>query len=194
MDLDARNDQFLGEYERARELLQGSDWRLGLEEIERLAYRGSIMSILLVSDAMRSGWMYDQDLPGAETWYQVAVKLGSARGLFGLGLTRLMMHRFDQAIQDLEAAIGRGYAPAYNALAGIYFRGDGVPVDQGRALDLWRKGASFGHLPAKRNILQQSIHGRYGLWGMFTGLFTLLPVVLEIGIVRTTNRYTDRLR
>lgn len=193
-DVDARNDPLLAEYERARDLLQGSDWRQGLEEMEGLARRGSLMSMLLVSDAMRDGWMYDQDLPGAEAWYQVAVESGSARGLFGLGLTHLLMDRFSEAIQDLEAAIARGYPPAYNALAGIYFRGDGVPVDRQRALNLWRKGASLGHLPAKRNLVRESIHGRYGLLGRVAGWLNLLPVAFEIGTVRTTNRYTDRLR
>ena len=193
-DVDARNDPLLAEYERARDLLQGSDWRPGLEEMERLAHRGSIMSMLLVSDAMRDGWMYDQDLPGAETWYRVAVESGSARGLYGLGLTHLLMDRFSEAIQDLEAAIARGFPPAYNALAGIYFRGDGVPVDHQRALDLWRKGGALGHLPAKRNLLQQRLHGRYGLWGRTTGWLDLLPVAFEIGTVRTKNRYTDRMR
>lgn len=193
-DLDARNDPFLVDYERARDVLQTSDWGSGLKEMERLARSGSIMSILLIADAMREGWMYDQDLPGAKAWYQVAAESGAPRGFFGLGLTHLLMKRFNEAIENLEAAISRNFPPAYNALAGIYFRGDGVPVDRQRALELWRKGASLGHLPAKRNILQQSLHGRYGLWGRFIGIVNLLPVVIEIAVVQTTNRYTDRLR
>lgn len=118
------------------------------------------MSMLLVSDAMRVGWMYDRDLPGAEAWYRVAAESGSARGFFGLGLTHLEMSRFSDVVQDLEAAIARHYPPAYNALAGMYSRGDGVPVNRQRALDLWRKGASLGHLPAKRNLVLQSLWGR----------------------------------
>jgi TPR repeat protein len=139
-DIDARSDPHLAEYERARDLLQTSDWRDGLKELEGLAHRGSIMSMLLVSDAMRNGWLYHQDLPRAEAWYQVAVESGSARGLFGLGLTRLLMGRYSQAIQDLEAAIARRFPPAYNALAGIYFRGDGVPADR-----LWTFTAGGPH-------------------------------------------------
>ena len=130
-DADASNDPFLVDYERARDLLQTADWRQGLQELEGLARRGSIMSILLVADAMRDGWKYDKDLPGAEAWYRVAAESGSARGLFGRGLTHLLMDRFSEAIQDLEATIARGYPPAFNALAGVYFRGDGVPVDTG---------------------------------------------------------------
>ncbi|WP_397402191.1 tetratricopeptide repeat protein [Phenylobacterium sp.] len=193
-DLDARNDPFLAEYEKARDLLQTSEWRRGLQEIERLAYGGSIMSILLVSDAMRAGWMYDQDLSGAEAWYRTAVDSGSARGLFGLGLTYLLMDRYVEAIRQLEAAIDRNYPPALNALAGMYFRGDGVPIDVRRAVKLWRKGASLGHLPSKRNLVQQSLRGRLGPWSYVLGAISLLPVVVEMAIVRTTNRFTDRLR
>lgn len=193
-DLDARNDPFLSEYERARGLVGTPDWRNGVQELERLAYGGSLMSMLLVADAMRSGWMYDQDLPGAEAWYRVAADSGSARGLFGLGVTYLLMDRFSEAIQNLESAIARDFPPALNALAGIYYRGDGVPVDRQRALDLWLRGASLGHLPSKRNLVQQSIRGRFGPWRLAVGILTLLPVAIELGTVRATNRYTDRLR
>ena len=193
-DVDALNDPLLAEYERARDLLQGADWRHGLEEMERLAHRGSLMSMLHVSDAMRQGWGYDQDLPGAEAWYHVAVASGSARGLWGLGVTHLQMGRFSDAIQDLEAAIARAYPPAYNTLAGIYFRGDGVPINKQRALDLWRKGAALGHLPAKRNLVQQRLWGRYGFSGRIAGWINLLPVAIEIATVQRTNRYSDRMR
>lgn len=193
-DLDAGADPLLAEYERARDLLQGSDWPRGLKAMEALAYRGSIMSILLVADAMRSGWMYEQDLPGAEAWYRVAVESGSARGLFGLGLTHLLMHRFDDAIGELETAIARNYPPAYNALAGVYFRGDGVPADRRRALELWRKGASLGHLPAKKNLVLQSVWGRFGFSERVMGILKIVAVGLEIGKARATDRCTDRLR
>ena len=193
-DVDARNDPFFAEYRQAVELLQGSNWRRGLEDMERLAHEGSLMSMLLVSDAMRDGWMYEQDLPGAEAWYRVAVESGSARGLYGLGLTYLLMGRFGDAIRELEAAIARDFPPAYNALAGIYFRGDGVPSDHQRALSLWRKGALLGHLPARRNLLQQRLHGRYGFSGRVEGWRDLLPYAFEVVTVRRTNRYTDRMR
>ena len=74
------------------------------------------------------------------------------------------MDRFNEAIQDLEAAIARDYPPAFNTLAGIYFRGDGVPVDRKRRVVLWRKGAALGHVPAKKNLMQQLLWGRFGFW------------------------------
>ena len=193
-DIDARHDPLLADYERARDLLPTPDWRRGLDEMERLAHAGSIMSILHVSDAMRWGWGYEQDLPGAEAWYKVAIESGSARGLYGLGFTYRLMGRFSEAIQNFEAAIARDYSPAYNLLACMHFEGQGVPVDKQRARELWRKGASLGHLPANLNLLHKSFHGHYGFWARIGALLNFLPVAMETSIVKVTNRYTDRLR
>lgn len=193
-DVDAQIDPHIDGYRRAAALLHGADWQRGLEDMERLAHQGSIMSMLSVSDSMRAGWGYEQDLPGAEAWYRVAAASGSARGVFGLGLTHLLMKRFDEAIQEFETAIAQGYTPAYNSLAGMYFRGDGVATDRKRALELWRKGAQLGHLPAKRNLLTQRIEGHYGISGRLAGWLDLLPYACEFVAVRRSNSDTDRLR
>ena len=193
-DMDGRSDPFFVDYERARDALNGPSWHDGLIELEELARRGSIMSMLFVADAMRDGWKYDQDLPGAEAWYSVAVESGSARGLVGLGLTYLLMGRFSEAIENIEGAIARTYPPAYNSLAGIYFRGDGVPINRPRALELWRQGAAFGHLPAKRNLILQLVYGSNGFQGRIEGVLKILPYAFEMGRVKATNPDTDRLR
>ncbi|NEX93810.1 tetratricopeptide repeat protein [Caulobacter sp. 17J65-9] len=193
-DVDALEDPLLAEYERARDQLHGADWREALKELESLADRGSLMSMLLVADAAREGWKYEQDLPDAEAWYEAAVEAGSARGLFGLGRTHLAMGRFAEAIHELEAAIARGFPAAYNVLAIMYFNGEGVPVDRWRAWKLWRKGAALGHLPAKRHMVHQALHGRFGLWGRVVAIVNLLPVAIETGIVQTFTPYTDRRR
>ena len=180
-EVDARNDPYLADFESARDLLQGPDWRRGLKELEGLAHRGSIMSMLLVSGCMLEGWGYDQDLPGAEAWYRVAAESGSARGFFGLGLAHLRMGRFGEAVDDLEAAISKGYPPAYNALAHIYSRGGGgVPIDQRRALNLWRAGCSFGHLEAKRGLIRALVHGYAGIRGRVEGFLNVFPLAVEL--------------
>lgn len=192
-DVDARIDPFFAEYERARDALYGADWLEGVEEIERLAHRGSIMSILLVADAMRvGGWIYDQDLSGAEAWYRVAIDSVSARGLFGLGLTHLLMGRFTEAIGELEAA-AEVFPPAYNALAGIYFRGDGVLVNKQKARQLWLKGSALGHLPARRNLCRLRLHGRIGFRERLAGLLDVMPLAFELVEIKASP-YTDRMR
>lgn len=179
-DVDARDDPYWAEFECALDLLQGPEWPRGLGELEDLAHRGSIMSMLLVSGCMLEGWGYDQDLPGAEAWYRVAAKSGSARGYFGLGLARLRMARFREAIDDLEAAASKGYPPAYNALAYIYSRGEGVPVDRHRALGLWRTGASLGHLASKHGLTWALVRGHAGIRGRFEGLLNVFPLAVRL--------------
>ena len=55
-------------------------------------------------------------------------------------------------------------------------------------------GASLGHLPAKRNLVQQSIRGRLGPWRVVWGMLALLPIAAEMATVKATNPYTDRFR
>jgi hypothetical protein len=176
-----RDDPYFVDFERARDLLKGSEWRRGLKELEGLAHSGSIMSMLLVSSCMLEGWGYDQDLPGAEAWYRVAAESGFARGFFGLGLTHLRMGRFSEAVEDLEVSISKGYPPAYNALAYIYWRGgDGIQIDRRRAFELWKTGSTFGHLEARKGLVMAHIQGCAGIGGRVEGYLNLLPLAVKI--------------
>lgn len=193
-DQDARNDPHLAQFERVRDSLNTAEWRAGLKELEGLARSGSIMSILLIADLMRFGRRYDRDLSNAEAWYRVAAEAGSANGRFGLGLTYRDMGRFEDAIRELEVATAKNYPPAFNALAIMCFRGEGAPVDRLKALDLWLRGASLGHIPSKKNLMLQSMHGGYGLWRRILSMLNILPVAIETVRERAKNPYSDRLR
>lgn len=178
--LQARDDPFCEEFERARSLLEGAEWQRGLEELEGLASRGSVLSTICVAGCMLEGWGYDQDLPGAEAWFHVAADAGFSAGLFGLGLTYLRMGRFSEAAQELQKAVSRNYRPAYNALAYLYSRGEGVSPDRRQALALWRTGASQGHLAAKRGLARALIHGYGGFKGRVEGVGYTVRLAFEI--------------
>lgn len=64
--LEALDDPFREEFERARALLDGSEWERGLEELETLAHAGSMLSTICVAGCMMKGWYGHQDLLGAE--------------------------------------------------------------------------------------------------------------------------------
>jgi TPR repeat protein len=192
-DADARRDPYFAEYVTARELL-ATDWRKALKDMEALAHRGSIMSMLFVSDAMRDGYKYDQDLPCAERWYRVAVESGSVRGQAGLATTHVRMGRYAQAVEELESAIAKRYPPAMNSLAVMYFRGDSIPQDKAKALDLWCRGASLGHYHSKRHLIGQSLHGKFGFWKAIWAAWLFFPTVMDLAKIRFANRYSDRMR
>ena len=193
-DVDARDDRRLAEYEFARDMIHTPAISHGIEELEQLAHQGSVMSILMIADAMRQGWLYAKDLAGAVEWYRVAVDAGSLRALHGLALAYREMGRLEEAVSHLEDAIERGFPPAYNSLAAMLFKGEEIPVDRAKALSLWKTGAALGHLPSRRNLLQQRLQGRYGLLGRVRGFLDIVPFALEYVTVRNETPYTDRLR
>lgn len=188
-------DPFVLEYKRARDLLHTNKWSQGIDILEQLAKDGSILSMLLVADEMRSGgWIFYQDLPGAVQWYSKAIESGSVRGLYGLALTQMKMKCFKEAVASLEAACSRLYPPAFGALGDVHFRGLGVKPDRRTAEQFWRKAASMGHLVSKLNLVSCQVRGLYGVSGFFEGLAKLLPTAFEIATQRSTNPYSDRLR
>ncbi len=137
---------------------------------------------------MLEGFGYAQDIPGAEAWYRVAAESEFAAGLYGLGLTHLRMGRFSEAFEDFQQAVSCNYRPAYNALAYLYDRGNGVPLDRQKALSLWRAGASQGHLTAKRNLIWALVHGYGGLRGRFEGVRDMFPFAFEVAGAKRAAR------
>ena len=187
------HDPHLDQYIEIRnELMSGTSRNIG--KMEDLAYDGSIMAILFVADAMRAGTFYDQDLKGAEKWYRSACSSGSARGQTGLGLTHLLNGEFADAISNLSAACDAEYAPAMNALAGIYFRGDGTPRDFRRALELWERAVELGHFHAQRNLIALSLRGHFGPLRFIRAIPQAFKFIASEAPRTGESRYAERYR
>lgn len=178
--LQAGDDPLREEFEHARSLLDGTEWRRGLEHLQGLAHQGSMLSTICVAGCMLEGWRYDQDLLGAERWYRVAAQSGFSAGIFGLGVTYQRMGRFVEAAHELERVVSLEYRPAYNALAYLYSRGEGVPLDRHKALALWRTGASQGHKPARLALARALIRGYEGLRGRLQGMRQALQLIAVV--------------
>ncbi len=192
-DLDVKNDPFVGEYIAARDLTS-QDPPKYIHKLEELAYRGSILSILYVADAMRKGRVYERDLKGAEKWYSAAIDAGSVRGLHGLGLTYYNEKKYDQAIEKFQIAISRNYPPAMNSLAGMYFYGEGVARDLIAAKVLWKRGSLLGHFYSKRNYAWALMTGDYGALERPHGILLWMSAALTLLQIFMSDRYTDRMR
>ncbi len=176
----ALDDPFRPEFERARALLDGPEWEQGLDQLETLAYAGSMLSTICVAGCMLEGWYDHEDLPGAEAWYRVAAEAGYAAAFFGLGVTYYRMGRFTDAFAAYEQAASIGFAPAWNGLANLYWFGEGVPLDRQHAVTLWREGASLGHQKARHALARALIHGYGGLRGRIEGLRHVFRLVVEV--------------
>jgi TPR repeat protein len=192
-DRDVRSDPFLAEYETARDLVK-QDPNMGVNRLEELSYKGSILSILYIADSMRTGWVYEQDLPGAEKWYAVAVEAGSVRGLHGLALAHKQQGRYEESLAELERAVELNYPPAMNSLAAMHFYGTGVPEDRDKARKIWRRGIKMGHFYSKKHLAWEYMRGKYGPLRIFEGLLLLMNAAIGVFIIANKSIYTDRLR
>jgi TPR repeat protein len=192
-DRDQDIDPYFREYMSARSLLADEPVAAAIE-MQALANRGSIMSVLYTADALRMGWGYDQDLPKAERWYRVAADAGSHRALHGLGLTYYAMGRHEESRKEWELAVSRGFPPSMNALGSVYFNGIGVAVDKQRALELWRRGAAAGHLYSKRSLAFEFLKGQFGPSKILEGVGLYLSMAAQAFKVMSGDPHSDERR
>ncbi len=105
--------------------------------------------------------------PDQEDQLMALAKLGDTRSMLGLAYMRLNPNegRFDpeQAVAFLERASAAGSAEAQFELAKIYERGTGVPVDQARALELYRQSAAQDYADAINDLGFMHYQGGLGL-------------------------------
>lgn len=65
------------------------------------------------------------------------------------------------AITYRQNAAEVGNPAALNDSGQCYFRGDGVPEDWAKAVELWSKGAARGHAGAQYNLAVCYLHGEH---------------------------------
>ena len=91
------------------------------------------------------------DRTTAQMWYQRAADNGSAAAKLNLA----SLARGDEVRRQVEAggdAAADGDAESLFSLARRYHRGDGVTVDYGKALGLYRDAAAQGSKPAQQML------------------------------------------
>ncbi|HEY0660246.1 MAG TPA: hypothetical protein VGD21_02835 [Lysobacter sp.] len=114
---------------------------------ESAARRGDAVA----ENAMGVHYQLQGDRTTAELWYQRAVEHGSRNA--GQNLANLA--RSDLAKERIAAATRAadgGDADALFALAQRYHRGEGVAIDYGQALRLYRAAAAKGNEPARQML------------------------------------------
>ena len=191
--LEAEGDPFRKEFERARALLDTEEWQRGLDDLESLDQAGSALSTLCIASCLVKGFGYEKDLPGAEARYRVAVEAGYSAGLFGLGIVHLQTGRFAEAFEEFEQAVSRDYHLAYNALAYLYSRGEGVAQDRQIALALWRTGTAKGHRKARVAMIRALLRGYGGLGGRIEGVKQAYRFVIETANADPVSAPSDKM-
>jgi len=183
------DDPNRAQYVAALELVE-TDAPQALKTMETLAYEGSPMAMLFVADAMRRGSYYDLDLEKAEGWYWHAAHKGSGRAMYGLGAIYCLRGDYARAVETLEGGAQKGCGAAIHRLGKMYFDGEGVDADRGKALALWERGAALGYLWAKRSLYRALIRG--GLGDKLRGAAVCISAIFDVPVIVFGNKY-DRV-
>lgn len=117
--------------------------------LERLADRGSPMSMVYLGHAHEVGKGLPIDNNEAEKWYRHAAESGSVFAYYCLGRLFLREKRYDDARTAFELAEADGDAPSIYYLGEIYRRGWGVERDLERAKKYFTRAAANGHLVSR---------------------------------------------
>ncbi|RYG86329.1 MAG: sel1 repeat family protein [Alphaproteobacteria bacterium] len=161
--------------------------------MEQLARDGSVLAILHVANAMRSGTTYAVDLTTAEKWYRSASKYGSNRAFYGLALTYYATSRFDDVVAALKRPVAATFPPAMNVLGQMYYHGLGTSHDTEAALQLWRRGVELEHPRSRRSLARVFTSGAHGWRHVPEGVRHMFDYAHEVMKLRAENPQTDQL-
>ena len=132
---------------RETRVLRVSDPEGALEELKKLAERGSLLAMLDLGRAFALGVGTPRDDTQAEQWLRRAAAARSVRGSYFLGRFLLRTKRYAEAKEAYEFSAARGYPPALHDLGKIYFLGLGVEKDMRLAArylsQAWEAGSVY---------------------------------------------------
>lgn len=193
MSVDWGTEPDIQAFSRANSLLV-SDPSTGLAELERLAEAGSLMSMYVLGETFRNGTLGYVDLTKAEEWYRMAADRGQVRAAYALGW--LYGNRGDAAaaINMYERGARNGYAPAMNALALMYFYGQGTDRNLDLARSWWEVGVSKGHGLSKIALGAHFAKGKYGSSRILRGIFLIISAFFELPLIYFKDKFSDKLR
>jgi TPR repeat protein len=164
-----------------------------LAGLKELADRGSMMSMVYIAHAYRKGTGIGVDLLQSNQWYRRAAAAGSVLASYELGWNYLEAKDYDKALEMFAIGAEKEYPPSMNALAMMYARGQGVPVNLNGARDLLEGAAAQGHLYAKANLASLLRRGKFGVWQRPRGFLLTFSSLKDL-ITIWRNPHSERLR
>ena len=177
----------------ARRMLKTNPTR-AVHDLEDLAERGSIMSMVYLGWAYSKGDDLTHDAKKAEKWYRKATSAGSALASFYLGVHLLNYGIAEEAVIAFEIGANSGFLPSLDRLGKMYFYGIGVPENRAKAKELWQRAANLGHVRAKGRLGFAMAGGSYGIINIPRGVMMIISVVADIYRITNRNPQSDLLR
>lgn len=146
------------------------------------------------------GWMYlsgkgiEKDTKQSEFWFSKAAEAGDIEAQFYLGKMMATKGDYVSAFKWYEKSACLGFAPSIHKLGVLYDQGKGISHDEHRAIDLYEKAASAGHIYAKKAYAVKLLKGKRGFFNRVRGLFLYVSVGVVAARIATTDMDDERLR
>jgi hypothetical protein len=149
----------------------------GIAELEELANRGSVMSMLYLADAYQRG--QGSDPIRAEKWYKSAYEAGSSTALFGLGAFYYRLRNYDAAEKIFADGVSKDDGVSMYWLASIYTVDSRHHGKSAQIKDLLERSIALGQIHAKHGLGLLFMKGRYGLRNVPRGFYLFFSGIFE---------------
>jgi len=192
--MSAAEDRLAQEFEQAHSLYCERRYTDAFNKYRDLAERGYSNCQMFV------GWMYlsgkgvEKDLEQSEFWLSKAAERDDVEAQFYLGKLSATKGDYASAIKWYEKSASHGYAPSIYKLGVMCDQGKGVSSDEERAIDLYEKAASAGHIYAKKAYAVKLLRGKRGFFWIIKGLFLYITVGFVAARVAAKDMDDERLR
>jgi len=175
--------------------LMETDPQRGLLDLEDLAEAGSLLAMVHLGWALENGTGANVDSKAAEVWLRRAYERGSDVASYYLGHVYLRRHDHSRAKEVFAGGVSMNYPPSMYCLGEMYLHGTGISKQPDKALAIFEKASSMGHVFAKRKLAGLLMSGRFGIFNIARGV-ALWAGALKDGVlvVIREGADSDRLR
>jgi TPR repeat protein len=192
MRIDWEKEPDIPELERATGVLS-ADPAEAVSILERLAARGSLMSMLHLGIIFERNEYGLRDPIKAEHWYRRTMDEGLPLAIYYLGLLYKRLGRYEEAFKVLQLGVSKGYGPTLTWLGLMYFDGQGVCKNTEKARELWEVGVLRGQVRSKKVLGHKFLAGVYGLTNVPKGLALIISAHLDVLFVGYKDVFSEKL-
>lgn len=192
--MNTADDNLTQEFEQAHSLYCQGRYADSFNKYHGLAERGYSNCQMFV------GWMYlngkgvDKDIDLSEFWLSKAAEADDVEAQFYLGKLKTSKGDLVSAFRWHEKSAFHDYAPSIYKLGLMYDQGKGVTRDEARAIELYKKSASLGHIYAKKAYALKLLKGKNGVLCIVKGLFLYIAVGFVAAKVASNDIDDERFR
>lgn len=167
----------------------------GLEEIQNLAERGSVLSMMYLGHALYSGrYGLQKDMKQGELWLKKAADLGSIEACYGLAKRLQEAGRGEDSIKFFRQAAERGYPPAMFLMGLFYYEGRNVEKNLEVARSYFQRAQDAGHVWSAMWVARLlSRHSRNSI-SWIRSLLIRIRTAIRMADLRRNYPSSDKLR